>query len=260
MPETLIKHAPGTFCWPELGTTDQKSAVAFYRGLFGWNVDEQPIGPGEVYSMFTLRGKHVAAAYTMRPEERQHNVPPHWNSYVAVDNADEAAKRAAALGGKVLAPPFDVMEAGRMAVIQDPTGAVFEVWQGNKHTGAQIIGEPGSLCWTELLTRDTKTAESFYTSLFGWALKHGTDVMEYTEFSNQGTPQGGIMAIRPDMGPMPPAWTPYFMVTDVDQSAAKAKELGGRVHMGPMDIPNVGRFAVIGDPQGAVFNIFKSAR
>jgi predicted enzyme related to lactoylglutathione lyase len=123
-----------------------------------------------------------------------------------------------------------------------------------------VLNEPGALCWTELATRDTKAAEKFYTSLFGWTLKAGTDSgMEYTEFSNKGTPQGGIMAITPQMGNMPAAWTPYFMVGDVDATASKVKELGGRLYMGPADIPKVGRFAVVGDPQGAPFAIFKRA-
>src|SRR5206468_7173426 len=146
---------PGTFCWPELSTTDQNAGVAFYRNLFGWNVNEQPMGPGEMYSMFEMRGRAVAAAYTMRPEERQHGAPPHWNSYVTVTKADDAVKRAQELGGKVLAPAFDVMDAGRMAILQDPTGAIFQVWEPKRHTGARILGEPGALCWTELATRDT---------------------------------------------------------------------------------------------------------
>ena len=161
-------HVPGTFSWAELATTDQKAGVAFYRALFGWDVNEAPIGPDEVYSMFTMRGKEVAAGYTMRPEERQTGAPPHWNLYVTVANVDESVKKAEALGAKVFAPPFDVMDVGRMAILQDPTGAVFEVWQAKLHIGAKILNEPGALCWSELTTRDPKKAEAFYTALFGW--------------------------------------------------------------------------------------------
>ena len=125
-------HVPGTFSWVDLATTDQKAGVAFYRALFGWDVNEQPMGPGEIYSMFTMRGKEVAAASTMRGPERQSGVPPHWNIYVTVASADAAASRAQSLGGKVLAPPFDVMDAGRMAVLQDPTGAVINVWEAKR--------------------------------------------------------------------------------------------------------------------------------
>src|SRR3954470_5147998 len=126
-------HAPGTFCWPELATTDQKSAVAFYRALFGWDLNERPIGPSESYSMFQLRGKPIAAAHTLQAEQRAHGVPAHWGTYISVANADESSKRVKDLGGTIIAEPFDVMDAGRMAVAQDPTGAVFMLWQAKRH-------------------------------------------------------------------------------------------------------------------------------
>jgi hypothetical protein len=259
MPE-VTSYPPGAFCWPELATTDQKAAVSFYRGLFSWGLNDQPMGPTETYSMFTLRDKEVAAAYTMRPEERQSGAPPHWNMYIAVTSADEAAKRAQELGAKVLAPPFDVMDAGRMAVLQDPTGAVFCVWQASKHIGAKIINEPGALCWTELTTTDTKAAEAFYTKLFGWTPKHSAAgaPMEYTEFSVDGTPSIGMMPKPAGMpAEIPSYWMPYFQVVKANESAAKAKELGATVMVGPQDIPDTGRFAVASDPQGAVFAVFE---
>jgi uncharacterized protein len=255
----FTSHTPGTFSWPELSTTDQKGGVAFYRALFGWDVNEQPIGPTETYSMFQMRGKEVGAAYTMRPEERQHGAPPHWNSYVTVKNVDEAVKKAEGLGAKVFAPPFDVMDVGRMAVLQDPTGAVFQVWEAKKHIGAKILSEPGALCWTELTTTDTKAAEKFYTELFGWTPKHSPAgaPMEYTEFSVAGTPGIGMMPKPPQMpAHIPSYWMPYFQVTSVDASASKAKELGGNLMVGPQDIPDAGRFAVVSDPQGAMFALF----
>jgi predicted enzyme related to lactoylglutathione lyase len=253
-------HTPGTFSWPELSTTDQKAGVAFYRALFGWDLNEQPMGPGETYSMFQLRGKEVAAAYTMRPEEKQGGAPPHWNSYVTVENVDESVKRAEQLGAKVFAPPFDVMDAGRMAVLQDPTGAVFQVWQAKKSIGAKILNEPGALCWTELTTTDTKAAEAFYTKLFGWTPKHSAPgaPMEYTEFGVAGTPSIGMMAKPADMpAHIPSYWMPYFQVAGADASAAKAKELGGKIMVGPQDIPGTGRFAIATDPQGAMFALFE---
>ena len=255
----VSSHVPGTFCWPELATTDQKAAVAFYRALFDWEVHEEPMGPTETYSLFRMRGVDVAAGSSLRPEERQHGVPPHWNSYVAVKNVDESAKRAQELGAKVLAPPFDVMDAGRMAVLQDPTGAVFQVWQGNKSIGARILNEAGALCWTELATRDTKTAERFYAQFFGWTAKVGGagTPMEYTEFLNQGKGVGGMMAM-PEMVPahVPAYWMPYFQVVNCDASTEKARTLGATVLVGPQDIPNTGRFSAVRDPQGAVFAVF----
>ena len=251
MPE-FSSHTPGTFCWPELATTDQKGGVAFYRALFGWDVIEQPIGPTEVYSMFTLRGLEVAAASTMQADERQLGVPPHWNAYVSVASADESATRAQELGGKVLAPAFDVMDAGRMAVLQDPTGAVISAWQSKRHIGAKMLREPGTLGWTELLTNDTAAAEKFYTQLFGWKAKVSP---EYTEFSVGSTPDAGMMKLDPKWGDVPPHWMPYFQVNDCDATAAKAAADGGQIHVPPSDIPNVGRFAMLADPQGATFAV-----
>lgn len=252
-------HAPGTFSWPELSTTDQKAAVAFYRALFGWAVSESPMGPTEVYSTLLMRGKPVGAAYTMRPEERQAGAPPHWNAYVTVANTDEAVTKAESLGAKVFVPPFEVMDYGRMAVLQDPTGAVFQIWQARKHIGAEILNEPGALCWTELNTRDTKAAEAFYTALFGWGVKHSAAgaPMEYTEFSVAGTPSIGMMPMVEHMpANVPSYWMPYFQVADADASVAKVKELGGNVMVPPQDILNTGRFAIVSDPQGAMFAVF----
>jgi len=256
-------HVPGTFSWPELSTTDQKAGVAFYRSLFGWDLNEMPIGEGDMYSMFTMRGKEVGAAYTMRPEERQSGAPPHWNSYVTVANVDEAVKKAEGLGATVFAPPFDVMDAGRMAVLQDPTGAVFQVWQVKQHIGAKIMNEPGALCWTELTTRDPTRAEAFYTALFGWTAKHSSPgaPMDYTEFHIQGKPGVGMMAMPAQVpAQVPSYWMPYFQVANCDASTEKAKQLGGRAMVGPQDIPGTGRFAILTDPQGAMFALFTPSR
>jgi uncharacterized protein len=253
-------HLPGTFSWVELVTTDQKAGVAFYRGLLGWGVNDQPMGPDEVYSMFTLRDKQVAAATAMRGPERQSGMPSHWNVYVTVANAAETAGRAQSLGGKVLAPAFDVMEAGRMAVLQDPTGAVINVWEAKKNIGAKILNEPGAMSWNELTTTDPKAAEDFYVRLFGWTAKHSApaSVMDYTEFHNQGQPGGGMMAMPPGMAPGTPSyWMPYFQVADCDGATEKAKSMGATVMVPPNDIPKTGRFSIIRDPQGAVFAILK---
>ena len=256
----FTSHTPGTFTWPELSTTDQKAGVAFYSALFGWEVNDIPMGPAGTYTMLQLRGKEVAAATGQQPQEKEMGAPPHWNNYVTVKNVDETVKRAQELGANVFAPPFDVMDAGRMAVLQDPTGAVFQVWQANRSIGAKILNEPGALCWTELTTTDTKAAEAFYTGLFGWTPKHSApgSPMEYTEFSVGGTPSIGMMPKPAGMpAHIPSYWMPYFQVEDCDASAAKAKELGGMVMVGPQDIPGTGRFAVVSDPQGAVFAVFK---
>jgi predicted enzyme related to lactoylglutathione lyase len=258
----FASHQPGTMSWVELATTDQKAGVAFYRALFDWGVSEQPIGPTEVYSMFQVRGQEVGAAYSMRDDERKMGVPPHWNLYVTVASVDDSARRAQELGGTLLAPPFDVMDAGRMAVVQDPTGAIIQLWEAKRSIGAKILGEPGALCWSELTTRDPETARAFYTALFGWtANDSGADSpMPYTEFSNNGQPGMGMMKMPEHMPPeLPSYWMPYFQVADCDAATAKAASLGANIVVPAQDIPKTGRFSILGDPQGAIFALFTFA-
>lgn len=253
--QTQLEHAPGSFCWIELMTTDGPGAKKFYGELFGWEAQDSPIGPDQVYTIFQLNGKAVAASYQKGEDMKQ--VPTNWASYIAVTSADETAAKAKSLGGTVVQGPFDAMEHGRMAVIADPTGAHFCIWQPKQHKGVGVKGETNSLCWNELLTGDTEKAKDFYTKLFGWKSKTDSGATPYTEWINGEEHIGGMMQIQPQMGPMPPNWGIYIAVDDCDAKVEKAKSLGGRVYVSPTDIPNVGRFAVLSDPQGAVFNIIQ---
>jgi hypothetical protein len=256
----IEKHAPGTFCWIELGTTDQSSAKNFYSALFGWASADFPMGPNDYYTMFQLGGGEAGAAYNMRPEERA-MVPPHWNLYIAVTSADDAARRAAELGGKVVQAPFDVMTFGRMAVIQDPTGAFFCVWESKQHAGTTVAHEPGTLCWADLSTPDQNRAKQFYESLFGWKLAPGEkDTSGYLHIKAGEEFIGGVPPASMRDANIPPHWLLYFLVTDCDASTAKAKQLGGRELMPAMSMEGVGRFSVVADPQGAVFSLFQPAR
>jgi predicted enzyme related to lactoylglutathione lyase len=263
MPATAT-HAPGTFCWLDLGAYDAEAANRFYTAFFGWTAVPMKYGgdEGDVYTMYQLDGKDVAASYAMDANQKAMGIPTAWLSYVAVENADEAAARAKALGGSIVAGPFDVMQVGRMALVQDPTGAVFALWQTGTHAGVGVRDEPGSLTWTELMTNDPAKAREFYTSLFGWNAQT-QDMgmgMEYTVFTGPGgAMRGGMYQIRPEMGAMPGNWTPYFAVEDADAAAEKAKQLGAVVMMEPQDIPGVGRFAMFRDPQGAMFYVIRLA-
>jgi uncharacterized protein len=253
----ITEYPPGTFCYPELATTDSEGAKRFYTQLFGWEAVDSPVGPGMVYTMLRLRGKSVGALYGMG-EERRAAGPPAWLSYVTVANVDASAKKAAALGGTVRQEPFDVMEVGRMALLDDPTGARFALWQPRQHIGAELVNEPGALCWNELATRDPQQAGAFYTGLFGWGKQvQDMGLGEYTTFQNGDRPAAGMYAIRPEHGDMPPNWMVYFAVADCDASAAQAGALGAKVAMPPQDIPGIGRFATLVDPQGAMFSIIK---
>ena len=253
--QTQMEHAPGTFSWIELATTDGPGAKKFYTDLFGWEPTDNPMGPDMVYTIYKINGKDVAASYQKGAEMEQ--VPTHWACYVAVESADETAAKAKSLGGTVVQEPFDVMDHGRMAAITDPTGATFCIWQPNQHKGVGIKNELNTLCWNELMTNDTERAKDFYTKLFGWKTKGDSGATPYTEWINGEEHIGGMMQIQPDMGPMPPNWGLYFAVDDCDSKVAQAQSLGARTYVPPTDIPNVGRFAVLADPQGAVFNIIK---
>jgi len=233
----IDKHPAGSFCWIELATSDQSAAKAFYSALFGWLPNDMPMGPGEVYTIFRLEGRDAAAGCTLRPDQLAQHVPPHWMPYIAVDSADQAAEKAKSLGGTVLAPAFDVMEAGRMSVIQDPTGAIFCGWQAGKNTGIGIAGVHGTLCWGDLSTSDVNRAREFYSGLFGWQIMAGeNDKSGYLHIKNGDHFIGGIPPAENRPAGVPPHWLAYFWVDDVDASTAKAKELGANVFAGPMTI------------------------
>ena len=254
----IEKHTPGSFCWFELATKDQAAAKKFYTALFGWSFHEFPMGPGELYTIFQLNGSDTGAAYTMRPEQQSQGIPPHWLLYVAVDNADEAARRAAEIGANVCAPAFDVMDIGRMAVLSDPAGAVFAVWQAKKHSGVGISGENGTVCWADLSTPDPGTARRFYHDLFGWNFVEGEkDTSGYLHIKNHEHFIGGVPSPSQRDPQIPPHWLVYFQTATCDASTAKAKDQGAEILLKPLDLENVGRFAVLKDPQGAAFALFQ---
>jgi predicted enzyme related to lactoylglutathione lyase len=252
------QYKPGTFCWVELATSDTDGAKAFYTQLFGWTYEDHPMGPGMVYTMLRLEGKDVGALYKQMDDQVSQGVPPNWLSYVSVTSADESTAKAKELGATVLKDAFDVMTVGRMSVIQDPTGAVFATWQAGDHSGAGIYNVPGSFCWNELMTTDTAKDKSFYTDLFSWGAKtQNFGDFEYTMFQNGERGAGGMLQITPEMGPIPSNWLVYFAVDDCDAKVQKATGLGARVMKPADDIPGVGRFAILIDPQGAAFAIIK---
>jgi predicted enzyme related to lactoylglutathione lyase len=242
-------YPPGTFCWVDLQTGDQDGAKTFYSELLGWRYEDIPIGEGMVYSMAKLQDQSVAAMGPLQGPE----MPAHWNCYVTVESADAGADRARELGATLLAEPFDVFDAGRMAAFQDPQGAVLSIWEPKDTIGAGLVNVPGALTWNDLLTPDVEASAAFYRELFGWDISalEGADG-QYWAIANNGRGNGGLM-------PMPegghPAWNLYFLVEDADAAVARARELGGDLVMGPTDVPNGTRFAVLRDPGNAVFSI-----
>jgi uncharacterized protein len=247
------KYTPGTLSWTDLTTTDQDAAKSYYSELFGWEPVDIPAGEGFIYSMMTIDGKNVAAISPQPQQQREAGAPPTWNSYITVDSADKALEDAKQLGATVHAPAFDVFDAGRMGVVQDPQGAFFEVWEPKNNIGASLVNAPGALSWNELATPDLDGSIGFYSQLFGWEMQpfEGSETPYYT-IQNRGRGNGGM---RPATETEPPYWLVYFGSGDIEADLAKATDLGGAALMGPMDI-GVGKLAAVQDPQGAVFALY----
>jgi predicted enzyme related to lactoylglutathione lyase len=265
-------YIPGVPCWVDTSQPDPEAAVDFYTGLFGWQFEDvmPPDSEGK-YFIARLDGGSVAAVGSI-PEA----APPMamWNTYVAVEEADATAAKVGEAGGSVVMEPFDVMDAGRMAVLADPEGAVFCAWQAGQNIGAQVVNEAGALNFNGLGTRDVERAKQFYGSVFGWTtltLPGGAEMWtlpgygDYLErdhpdlrkmIAEVGGPEGfedvvaSINPIPEDEPDTPPHWSVTFGTDDADATAAKASELGGKVIAAPFDAPWV-RMTVIQDPQGA---------
>lgn len=249
---TREKYEPGTFSWVDLGTTDLRGAKAFYAGVFGWEYDDMPVGEGETYSMAMVGGSQVAAM-------SQTAGPPRWNSYVTVESVQDATTRAEEAGAHVHAPPFEVMDAGRMSVIQDPSGAVVSLWEPGSSVGAGLVNVHGALTWNDLMTHDVGKAAEFYCELFGWEVAPvEEDAGNERVVIRNGERMNGGMARLPESAgeETPPHWLPYFGVDDIDAALRAAEDGGGANLAGPIEVP-AGRLAVLADPQGAVFAVFE---
>jgi uncharacterized protein len=245
----MSRYDHGVPSWVDIGTPDLPAAVAFYGDLLGWEAQDMGEEAGH-YTIVSKDGKQVAAI-----SPAQQPGPPRWTTYVNVDDVDAVTKKAETAGGSVIVPPMDVMEAGRMAIIADTTGAVIALWQPRDHPGAQLVNEPGAFTWSELSTSDLAKSKAFYSEVFGWGWG-GAD--EYAEAQVAGRTIGGVMPRPAEMpAEVPDSWLVYFGTADVDADAKKAGDLGGTVIVPPTDIPNTGRFAVFLDPQGAAFALFK---
>jgi uncharacterized protein len=252
------KYTPGTFCWTDLSTTDQPAAKAFYGDLFGWQFIDNPVGDGVYYSMAQIDNKAVGAISLQPQQQRDAGAPPAWNSYVSVDSADDVLEQAKRLGATVHAPAFDVMDVGRMGVVQDPQGAYFLIWQPKAHIGAALVNAPGAMSWNELASTDLDGSASFYSELFGWQVEPIPDMVPpyRTIRSAAGADNGGIRPVAPPG--VPPHWLVYFGTDDIDTALAKVSELGGARIFGPMDIGR-GKIGVTRDPQGAMFALYAGA-
>lgn len=245
----LVEPVPGRPCWVELSTSDVPAAQRFYAALFGWRSETDPRPEAGGYTMARI-GEDAVAALTpsYRPEQ-----PPAWTVSFATEDTDATIEAVRSAGGTPLIGPMDVFDLGRFAVVADPSGAVFSLWQARAFAGASRFGEPGTLGWAELRTPDPAGALAFYPAVFGWT---GNASEQYTHWGVNGADFGGMMAMGEGEGlEAPPHWLPYFAVTDVETVAGTARTAGGGTLMPPMRLPSGRSIAVLRDPQGAAFGI-----
>ena len=251
---TVRKYQPGEFCWADLGVPEVSKAKKFYHSVLGLAAFDIPMGEGQSYSLLQLKGKDVCACYPMMPEQRGR--PPCWVPFIAVTSVDRTLKKVKAAGGQVCAGPLEAMKAGRMAVAQDPQGAVFALWQARAHPGSKIQGVPGSICWRDLSTSDQTAAGKFYGKVFGWKV----ETQDFSGNSYYLFKQGkqGVGGMWPHPLPKhPPAWFTYWVVESCAQAVAKAKRQRGKVILGPITVPDTCTFAILRDPQGADFGVLE---
>lgn len=252
--KTSVAHAP---IWLDLSASDPEAARNFYSKVFGWKVEVNPDPQYGGYGMAKLDGKDVAGIGGKQDPAG----PSAWMVYMGSGDADETAKKVSAAGGKVIAPPFEVGPQGRMAVIQDPSGAFFGLWEPKLMKGAGVTRVENAFSWAELSARDIQKATPFYQKVFGWSIKSndmGADQPPYLEFQVKGESVGGGMEMNP-MVPkeVPSYWMPYFGAKDVDKTHKKALDAGATEMLPPQDFPG-GRFSIVSDPEGATFGIMKS--
>lgn len=257
----------GLFSWTDISVPDVEAAKAFYTGLFGWEAEDQFDPDGKyVYTMFSLDGRSVAGMGKLQQELIDQGGHVAWNSYVNVDSVDETVAACSANGGNVIMPAMDVFTSGRMAILQDPEGAVFSVWQAGDHVGGEVFTEPGSMTWNELSTRDTASARDFYGKVFPWDFEAFGGDFEYwtiglgTKVDGDADADdkfnGGVMPMPKEVDDMgvPAYWLVYFRVADTDGAAEKAADLGGQLMGEPIDT-QAGRIGLVRDPQGGTFAV-----
>jgi predicted enzyme related to lactoylglutathione lyase len=252
-------YRPGEFCWVDLSVPSTEAGAEFYNELIGWEWEQGPPEAGG-YGMFNFKGKVVAGMGKTQSEQQ----PAAWNSYVCVEDAEETAGRVKSAGGTVMMEPFDVLDAGRMAVCQDPQGAFFCLWQPKRTTGAQLVNEVGTWTWNQLSTRDLDGAKKFYGDVFGWTLGAAPEARPDSPYSmwqvegqrwEEGL--GGAMEMGDETpAEVPSNWGVFLSVEDVDGAVATTSEGGGKVIMPVTEIP-VGKLAVLTDPQGAALGIIE---
>jgi uncharacterized protein len=247
----------GTPNWADCATTDLDASEEFYAAVFGWTADRVTASDGSTYSLQRLDDQIVGGIYELNEQMRNMGVPPHWGTYVEVDDVDATLERVKSEGGAVLDGPFEELEVGKIAIIQDPVGAYLRLWHSAPQHGGEAFNIPGAMIWNELNTKEPEKAARFYEKVLGVEVETMNDPMPYRVLKVDGRPVAGILKTTPDMGDFSSSWDVYFACSDVDATVEKAIAAGGKALREPFDIPDVGRMAVLQDPQGAVFEVIK---
>jgi len=252
-----IMSETGTFVWYDLMTRDIEGSIKFYTELLGWDIEDYNMGDQGVYRMIKNGQKFLGG---FAPHQGPEEVPPYWIGYVNVADVDGSAAKALELGGKHLVPPTDIPEVGRFAMLMDPHGAQFALYKSKSpDDGEASQPGPGDFCWNEVMSTDPEVLKSFYTGLFGWSVTESPmgDQGSYYIFKIGDKETAGLMKVPTDC-PAPPSWMTYIFVSDLEGSTKKAEELGAKVLQPVTPIPDIGRFTVIQDPQGAVLGLFSA--
>lgn len=255
---TRDRYEHGVFCWVDLATTDPEAAKPFYSQLFGWDFQDLPVENAPPYSMACKADRRVAALFRMPPEMRAQQIPPHWQSYINVEDLDAAVARWQSQGGEVCEPGCAIVDAGRMAVVRDPMGALVHLWQAQNHIGAGVVNEANTYCWPELQTRGVEEAAKFYEAVFGWEIAVNEKPTFYITGKVKGHYNCGMFDLARAGLPaeIPPHWEVYFNVENLDAALERVEQLQGSTLTEPMTIPE-GRFATVADPQGAVLTLIE---
>ena len=253
----IIKQYPsGSFCWVDLITANLEEVKSFYCGLLGWECEDLPMGEGMSYTICRYQGQQVSAMYAMDKGMINNHIPSSWISHISVDDIDAVVAKANSLGAT--APLVcNMLDFGRVAKVKDPMGAWFNLWQPSQHIGAALVNQPGSWCWNELAVRSTEIAMEFYGKLFGWReeVSAGPGGNPYVTVYNNDRLAGGMIAIDPERGDVPPHWGVYFAVEDCEQATRQAEGLGATIISANTRISEVGTFSVLLDPGGAKFSV-----
>lgn len=247
----------GTPNWADCATTDLGASEEFYATVFGWTADRVTASDGSTYSLQRLDDQMVGGIYELNEQMRNMGVPPHWGTYVEVDDVDATLELVKSEGGTVFEGRLEEPGVGKIAIIQDPVGAYLRLWHSAPQHGGEAFNIPGAMIWNELNTKEPEKAARFYGKVLGVEVETMNDPMPYRVLKVDGRPVAGILKTTPDMGDFPSSWDVYFACSDVDATVEKAIAAGGKALREPFDIPDVGRMAVLQDPQGAVFEVIK---